>query len=225
MLNVLLAILDKYMVLFAKAPALQKAIELLRTILAKIDVLHPQQESDNTGVRMDREDIREELSELSQSLAGIIYNYAIDTSNLELAQQYNLNKTDFTKATLTNYKKLIHMIGGKLRELGDKLYEYGISAETIAEFDTLEKDYFEYETKPREATVVKTAATVSLASLFDEIQDILENRIDKLVLQFKKTNPEFYTEYTNARNEIENPHHRTKAEQDADKAAKQDQNK
>ena len=101
----------------------------------------------------------------------------------------------------------------------DKITTYGSTTEAISELDKLEKAYIIYESKPREATVGKTAIIVSIATLFDEALKILENKIDKLVLQYKNSNPEFYTEYINARNVIENLHHKTKAEKEQEQAA------
>jgi len=43
------------------------------------------------------------------------------------------------------------------------------------------------------------AAMSKLDELFDATNDLLNNKMDKLMLRFSETNPEFYEEYQRAR--------------------------
>jgi hypothetical protein len=46
---------------------------------------------------------------------------------------------------------------------------------------------------------VSKSATTAIGGLFKDVDAILKNKLDKLVLSFRVTNPDFYTNYLNAR--------------------------
>jgi hypothetical protein len=43
------------------------------------------------------------------------------------------------------------------------------------------------------------SATTAIGGLFKDTDAILKNKLDKLILSFRITNPDFYTNYLNAR--------------------------
>jgi hypothetical protein len=46
---------------------------------------------------------------------------------------------------------------------------------------------------------VSKSATTAIGGLFKDADTILKNKLDRLVLSFRVTNPDFYTNYLNAR--------------------------
>ena len=81
----------------------------------------------------------------------------------------------------------------------DNLGDYSI---TQAKFTALGKKTTAYEKtcpKPRQNVATKSAATKALPGLFEKARKILNTRIDKLMVPFKTSAPDFFNEYRTAR--------------------------
>lgn len=65
------------------------------------------------------------------------------------------------------------------------------------------KTYDNLRSTPRQAQAAKAAATRQLARLVPKADRILSKTIDKLMVQFKAANPEFYDKYQTARSVVD----------------------
>jgi hypothetical protein len=79
------------------------------------------------------------------------------------------------------------------------LAPYGVTAPKLNAFKKTLESYQVLAGKPREVGATASAATVRLGQLKKQVSTLLRQRLDKLIVQFKESHPEFYGEYSEAR--------------------------
>jgi hypothetical protein len=85
------------------------------------------------------------------------------------------------------------------RAIHEELIDYGVTAAILTEFEAKKESFKDVIVSPRSARVIKKAARVRLRELIKATDDLLKNRLDPMMVQFKTTHPDFYREYFNAR--------------------------
>lgn len=132
-------------------------------------------------------------------LSGALQAYAAFTDNTVLAGKIKLVKSDITKIRETDVEAVIApVLKEALKEI-DNLIDYGISEALITEADTSLDDYKVLIGQPRTIRNQAFAAMILLDELFDAANVIVKNKLDKLMIRFKFTHTEFYSEYERAR--------------------------
>jgi hypothetical protein len=81
----------------------------------------------------------------------------------------------------------------------DKLGDYGITVETVASIRKRIDAYAESIGKKESGISERASVRKTLFDLFDEADDLLSERIDALMQQFRKKETQFYNEYFQAR--------------------------
>jgi len=114
-------------------------------------------------------------------------------------------KTAVTEYSLRHFRdtEMISRSNGLLEvveENVDKLGDYGITAETVASIRRRIDAYAESIGKKESGVSERASVRKTLFDLFDEADELLSERTDALMLQFRKKETEFYNEYFQARN-------------------------
>lgn len=132
-------------------------------------------------------------------VAGGIFAYATTEELTDLKIFSDITRRDFLRIRETDIPVKAQSILDKADELGDALIPYGI---TQALRDELRVDLTDYSAKVSNqgaGVVDKSTARSTITALFKRA-DIALNILDKLMKQFLKSNPEFYTSYKISRN-------------------------
>ncbi|PCH92464.1 MAG: hypothetical protein COB85_08110, partial [Bacteroidetes bacterium] len=79
------------------------------------------------------------------------------------------------------------------------LGDYGIAAAELTDLQGKIDDYEAIVASPRNAITDRSTATAELENLFNKGDDVLNNKLDKLLNQFTQSNPEFTTQYASSR--------------------------
>jgi uncharacterized protein involved in exopolysaccharide biosynthesis len=108
----------------------------------------------------------------------------------------------------------IHQIASGLD--AEALTPYGVLAETISGLRKEIDDFAALIAKPRTQIVARSTATKRLKELFDEINALLRDEMDKLMLVIQGKEPVVYNEYKAARIIVDlRGAYETKEEEDA----------
>jgi len=75
------------------------------------------------------------------------------------------------------------------------LKTYGITTDTLAEFQTAMDDYEEKIASPRNAVSQRAAHRSTLTILFLQANGILRSQMDKVAIQFQTSDEDFYVAY------------------------------
>jgi hypothetical protein len=199
MYNVVLTHIEANNAIAASVPAFAAAATTLRTIYNNIVQAAQQETLAITGITIDKTEARLALCNEAAQIAAAIFAYASSISNNELKQQVNY---PVSKLRNTNDELLIPVCNN-ISEIAianqANLTTYGITATTISDFGTSIEDYQELIPNPRNAVSSRSAVRTSITNLFKESDAVLKNQMDKLALQFKTTEEEFYNTYKNNR--------------------------
>jgi len=133
------------------------------------------------------------------SLSGILQAYGAITGNNVLADKVKVTRTDIIQARETDVEALVTPVTDHARKELENLADYGVNEDSITETETSIDQYKSLIGQPRTIRNQAFAAKTMLQELMDTTNDLLNNRLDKLMLQFRYTHPEFYDEYLRAR--------------------------
>ena len=179
-------------------------------LISDLDDQREIQEKDNTGITVDKKNMKLELAVEASRIGAAVASYAAKTSNDELYELVNYSEADLffgLDTFIVDQSKIIH---DNANANIAALAPFGITAPTLANLQTLIDDYTEAIPAPRTAGTEKSDSTESIDLLISDIDDILERRVDNLVSTYKTSNTNFVNQYTSAR-KIVNPPTTTRA--------------
>ena len=111
----------------------------------------------------------------------------------------SLTKTDIERVRETDVEALITPVIEEARKELANLADYGLTEDMIVETETSLDDFKALIGQPRIVRSQAFAAMTLMEELFDAANDLVKNQLDKLMIRFKYTNTEFYSEYERAR--------------------------
>jgi hypothetical protein len=179
-------------------PALEKAAGELGELLDEIEAQSRKQEA-LSGVTQEKAAALQALGDAAFEVAGAVHACAVASGNVELAGKVKFSRAEFSRGadkTIINRTEAIHEIATAVVE---SLDDYGV---TQAKLDALARKieaFRKAHPAPRQRVNASSAATTQLARLFPKLTALLRDRVDRLMVQFKTTSPDFFNEYQSAR--------------------------
>lgn len=151
------------------------------------------------GVAQDKGTLRATLVLTAFETAAQVSAFATKTKNDTLKQIVNFSMTDLERIkddllipTCNNIKKAAN---DNLANLAD----YGVTVASLTAFQTDMDNYSASVAKPRLAKTQKTTDGKNVKAIMKEIDNILKEEMDKTVVNFRKTYPDFVTKYKEVR--------------------------
>jgi len=139
------------------------------------------------------------VTDLLLPIIGAISAWAADTNNEELKQKFSLSKKDLLKGREMVVVERLLGILDMITPYTESLIPYGITKEMITECYSAIMLFKVMLPKSREKQKVLKTVTEQLKNEIDDCVVTFEEHIDKMMLNYKMPQPDFYTEYTNAR--------------------------
>jgi len=139
------------------------------------------------------------VTDLLLPIIGAISAWAADTNNEELKQKFNLSKKNLLKGREMVVVERLLGILDMITPYTESLIPYGITKEMITECYSAIMLFKAMLPNSREKQKVLKTVTWQLKNEIDDCVITLEERIDKMMLNYKMPQPDFYNEYTNAR--------------------------
>ena len=139
-----------------------------------------------SGLAEDKQALREAMCGTAAIVAAAVASHAHDLGNHDLKKRASFTKNDLLRGrdtlSATKCQGILAAAPAKLTDLSAKITAYqGVL------------------TKPTDARKQARAATQSLEAGFTRARELLTAHLDKLILQFETTAPEFYQDYRNSR--------------------------
>ncbi len=157
------------------------------------------QAADSTGLSADKQQLREEMADLTVEIANAVYACARKARNNDLAAKVNVNRSGILGGRDTaagDTARSVHAAAtANLANLGP----YGVTTAKLDSLKTAIDTYVASIARPRDARASGATATSQLAGEFAAADAVLTDQMDTLVLQFKSANPVFVADYSNAR--------------------------
>jgi hypothetical protein len=175
--------------------AFQTAAGTFNTTIAGIIATVQQEDQVTKGITVDKAEARKTLCRLAADIAAPIVAYAAATKNNKLLGEVNFTHSDLIRTKDDQLAPRCQNIYDAAKANEGALKDYGITATTL---DTLLTTMDNYQAKvpdPRNATAQKATIRTNLKNLIKEADDILKLQMDKTVLGFKTSHPDFVKTY------------------------------
>jgi hypothetical protein len=200
MFETTLAYLKKNSTLWAGKAALTAAITDATNGVAGIRSAAARQETPTSGIKDDKDQLRNDLEDQTLVIADQVAALAADLlakvqmtpSSLDQAQDDDLIQT----AQRVETAATAHLAA---------LAPYEITATEITALGGAITAFSDKKNAPRTATSERKGSTGSVAAQIRATRGIFRNRIDKMMRIFQKPNPEFYAGYLAARVIVDRP--------------------
>lgn len=179
-------------------PALEQAAEELTDLITGINTNLKVQMSPS-GAAEAKRDALVELGDATFEIAGGVLAFADSTRNAILAARARFSRTAVTSgsanAVVARCQGIVDAATENLKSLGDQ----GVTQAKLTALKARLTVYDTLRNMPRQATAASATATSQLAKLLPKVAQLLSNRVDRLVWQFRTSDPEFYEKYQVAR--------------------------
>jgi len=184
----------------AKVPKFGLVINRIDQICTEADTYQIDQEKDLTGITTNKIIALENLTDSTVEIAGAIFSYACDRNESALMARVNYKSTQIEGMPQS---KLIATAGIVLEEAlniaAADLANEGIQPEELSAYGELISFFKEIKSSKHEAVIDRSGTTEKLNKLFKESSSLVQDKLDRLAVQFKRKDPEFYLKYKAAR--------------------------
>ena len=180
-------------------PVLLNVKNNLDELIQRIADVNEKTVSNSKSVTASKEIALNGLIRKAVSLSGILQAYAAFTDNVPLAGKVKLTKSDIVQARETDVEALVAPVINEARKELANITDFGASEAMVVELETSLDDFKTHIGQPRTIRNQAFAAITLLDELFDTANGVVKNKLDKLMIQFKYTQTEFYSEYERAR--------------------------
>ena len=195
--------LDENSTIFDANTAFKTAFTSIKTKLGTLQNKAQLSDLSILGIAAGKKTAKETAAEKTADTAGILFAFADATGNEQLKAEVN-----YTARQLLRLKDSLFAL--RCRNIHDlavankaALLDYGITDETIEDLQSAIDAYVETVPKPRTAKSNKKTLNADIAELFKDIDKIYENQLDKLIVNFKASNPDFVETYFDLRKVID----------------------
>ncbi len=163
-----------------------------------IEEKRPAAEQATGAITEDKHSVKEDLMDLLLDVCGQLHSIGDRIGNKELMAATDFEESNF-KGRDANLPNITTEIVKLARANQETLAEYGITADEIDEMEKLGVLFAQKDTEPRAVVSQRKSAGESLGDLYRETDLKLDLRLDKMMKKFRRTAPEFYRAYQNAR--------------------------
>jgi len=129
--------------------------------------------------------------------AGAAYAGVINDDKLK--EVFNFSKSTLKFGHEKDIQDRCRKIGEEAALIADKLTDYNVSIVQINELTAAAADFYKLIDVPGNVRHNSRDLKQEMIVLFDKCDEILNEIIDKMMLTYKNSHPDFFLEYTNAR--------------------------
>jgi hypothetical protein len=179
--------------------ALATAVSAFKAVIAGIINTEQLTNVNLSGIALDKSNSKLALAQIAADISAVIAAYASATGNntLEAEVSYTFNKLKRTRDE--QLAPVCQIIFNRGTEYKAALKDYGINDTKIAALQTAITDYTAKTPNPHTAVGNRKTQTAQRRELFRQGDEILKKQIDKLIKNFRTSQPDFHNTYFNLR--------------------------
>lgn len=181
--------------LWETIPAYAKEVTAFNDIVNQLAEQLNVQRMKISGATQAKYSRRNELIDLVISIAGALHSYAKRTNDKRLQSTTDIERSDLTDSRDSYMIEASQGVANAAQKHTSALQDYNITQEMITQLQSMIDEFRPLSVAPRDAIVIRSAATKRIAVLIKEADETLNSSLDKLMETFKNTHPQFYTEY------------------------------
>ena len=185
--------------LWAGIVGIEETVELLEETVAAI-LARSLKQSARTGFAAQKQAAFTALVNAGFTVCSGLKALASATGNAQLSAQTDFSRSDLAKGRETDVvnrcQSLVPLGTANAAALAAK---YNVVAADRTALNNALAAFAEVQTKPRQGQAASASATTDLVTLFKELDELLNERLDSLLAKFRFTQPTFFAEYETAR--------------------------
>ena len=195
--------LNRYQAVYSSLPPVEDAVKALEKDITNIrDVQTNRILLNLPASTLKKREAEANMIETAVRVANILYIIGFKTNNKDLIKMYGLSEHTFYHLSGNKALALARQVLELANKSKTELASYGIDAAAMTLFEKAIENYNTLIAKPMDTITEKKQMTTNLAQLFAGLDSTLYDNLDKAMILFKKSHPEFYGEYRTSRNII-----------------------
>lgn len=200
-----LNVVQKNVTSWEELPAFVSKVETLESKIIDLSGLVQAQAEIMKGITADKHELRILLAKKAIVLSGALYSLAEDNHNEELKEASALRYSDLAYGA----QKRVPVMVQNLLKLGNDhtvaLESFGINTTDLQDLSSLNVQYLNMIDKRRSVQIKMKNHTHNVRLSVRSIDALLKNGLDRLMVKFFDSAPDFLFAYENARNLIKTP--------------------
>ena len=193
------AYMNKNLTIWTGNKAVTDTVAGLNAALGKVGDKAQQQEAPIVGEEEKKVLVRHDYEDEIMRIAGQLCSLADKIGDTNLGAQTELTLAQLDKLSVDILEATGKRISGLATANLAALVDYNITQADITALDGLTDQFHGVKTAPRKAIATRAGQTKTLPPAVKSVTSLLRNHLDKQMLMFKKSNPEFYAGYASAR--------------------------
>ncbi len=154
---------------------------------------------------------KKSLCTSASTVAAAGFAYATLINDAALAAKFKFSYTALFKQFDEELGPAVQNIHDDANAIVVALTAFGITPAILTSLQNAKNNYTAKVEAPRNAVAQRKAYKTQLVTLFKETITLLKTQLDKLALQLKATEPDFFITYTNNRTIVNEPTSHTEA--------------
>ena len=154
---------------------------------------------DTSGMTSSKKELKEQIAEKAGVLFGALSAYAAVSGKDELLNQGDMNKSEVMRLRDVSLPDAVQSFIELLNREVSNLADYGVTKAQIKNLAASVDDFREQVGQPRLKRSASNAAKREAVTLIEDGLEILKEKMDNVMLQFKHSNTKFYEGYQSAR--------------------------
>jgi hypothetical protein len=198
------AVLAEHQTVWQTLPAFVTAAGEFTATIPQIHTL-AQTQASREGVANEKAYALDALGDAAFEVGAAIHAYAVVTQEFALEGRVDFSRSSIVMGRATSVLARTRDIHAAATEQLANLADYGVTTAMLTDLQNKITAFETVQTKPRQQVAKGSAATRSMEARFKTADTILNKRLDKLVVRFKTSAPDFYTAYQTARSIVDIP--------------------
>ncbi len=150
---------------------------------------------EGVGVTERKTQLKKILGIKVAQLSGVMLAYAYEIDDMDLLKKVKTTESDIDRLKEADVESKVATIVKITEKYLSSLADFGVTPDLLTELSTTLDEYNALIGKPRIIMNKKYVALSSLDELFDEVNALLKNKLDKIMLMFKYNSNGFYEGY------------------------------
>ena len=158
-----------------------------------------QVQSARSGAAAEKGAVLESLLDSAIQVAGATRAGAVVNKDHELATRANFSRSELGRGRSAEVVSRCRNVWTAANDNLDVLGAFGVTASKLTTFKKRIDDFETAQPRPRQDRANSSAATQTLPELFRQTDEILNDCLDGLIVQFKASDADFFNTYQTAR--------------------------
>lgn len=199
MYNAVQSLLNQNAVIWEPVPAMVNTINTFESLLAEIETYQQITQGNKKGITQQKATQQELVISHTYELLSVLYAMATATNNPVLESKVNFTESDLLKKRDTQLVSVCLTIAELGTEYLADLSVYGVTESELMILKEEIRLFADNLPTGRISVSERKAANVKLKDLFVQVDALLKKQLDRLMVRYRKNQPDFYSLYHNTR--------------------------